>query len=172
MRLTELREAKGLTKKGLGELANIPPSTIWQYECRKIRPSKKRVQQLIAVLGCTAAELMGSDFAEWQVAVRKAEARAKRPKPYAAMGNELRRLRKAAGINREKAAYLLGISKSAVTSYEGGRQPISKQRFAEIKAIYSDPDYRPPKEDWFDFRKEDEEYHRQLALANGSWRPR
>lgn len=169
MRLKELREAKGFTVAKLGELASIPASTIWYYEHQQMWPNKERTQRLTAALGCTVVELMGDDLAEWQDALRNAET-IRASKPYLETSHELRRLRKAAGLTIYQAAAMLGVAESTISSYEGGRKPMSKRRFTEIKTIYSNSDTSLD-EEHFDFSKEDETYHRQLALANGSWRP-
>ena len=60
-RLQELRKAKGLTQKALGELINSTESTIQSYELKRRKPTLDVIIALANVFQVSADYLIGRD---------------------------------------------------------------------------------------------------------------
>ncbi len=61
-RLTELREAAGLTRNGLAVKAGIPASEVGRYEAGEKSPTLRTAAKLVAALDCG---LGAFDGCEW-----------------------------------------------------------------------------------------------------------
>lgn len=56
-RIRRARESRGMQQKELAERLQVPPSTIYKYEKKGVRPNGERMGQIAVALGVTATWL-------------------------------------------------------------------------------------------------------------------
>ena len=105
--LPAIRKKFGLTLKDLAKLLEVSPLTVSTWEQEKAKPRAKSLAKIIALRSMTQKEIDAALGREGAAATMSAQ--------------EIRELRKGRGLSRAEFAKMLGVSASAVMTWEQGK---------------------------------------------------
>lgn len=132
-RIQDLRKAKGLTQKELGELVGAAEGTVRHWESGLRPVNKERLTAIAHALGVEYHDARVPPPISRQPLSRQPPATYGTPawKAYdAARGSRIRTWRENAGLTRDQLAGLAGSSRNTIESYEKG-QPFKQRASAE-----------------------------------------
>jgi len=127
-RLTEAREAKGLSRTDLGLMLDVPSELIAAWELGLAMPQTYKCQQMCRALG------LQPDAITFTVPQRKQRSRAVDAPvgTIAFSGDALKRIRKERGMTLKQLAVITGMGESQIYTYESGRKRPRRETAADL----------------------------------------
>lgn len=117
-RLKELREENGMKQSELGKLLNVQDAAISKYESGDIPLTGEKIIQLAEYFGVTTDYLLGLEGRD------SMEIKEKSNEIVHRIGQNIKNLRERKGMTQKELAAALGITRSALSTYEVGiREP-------------------------------------------------
>ena len=123
--LPAIRKKFGLTQKDLAKLLEVSPLTVSSWEQEKAKPRAKSLAKIIALRSMTQKEIDAALGHEGAAATMSAQ--------------EIRELRKGRGLSRAEFAKMLGVSASAVMTWEQGKSTPRGQNLEALAKLAETP---------------------------------
>lgn len=127
IRLREIRQARGLTMKELGEAIGVTESAIGLYENGRRKPDYNKLSQIAQVLNCSIDDLVVGET------------------EHAGFALALRRLRKERGLSVQQFAVSLGnflgstVTTTSVRRWESGETKLSESGMRSVAEFFGVP---------------------------------